>query len=63
MCAIWRKGCARAGQIPARYPAGGSELTIAMRELDRQCRGWRASPGGSADLLACAMFLHSLTDG
>ena len=51
---------ARAGEIAARYPAGGSGLAEAMRDFDRQCRSWRASPGGSADLLACAMFLHSL---
>lgn len=53
---------ARAGEIAVRYPAGGSRLAEAMRELDWQCQSWHASPGGSADLLACAMFLHSLEE-
>ncbi len=51
---------ARAEQIAARYNTGGNALHTAMRKLDRQCRAWRASPGGSADLLACAIFLDSL---
>lgn len=52
---------ARARAIALQYPAGGPGLSDAMRELDRECRAAHASPGGSADLLACAMFLHALT--
>ena len=54
---------ARAGELLLRFPAGGEELSAAIRGLDRQCRTWRASPGGSADLLACAIFLQSLPTG
>ncbi len=50
----------RAGEIAARHSAGGTGLRAAMRDLDRKCRNWRASPGGSADLLACAVFLQAL---
>jgi len=52
----------RAGELTARYPAGESGLSIEIRALDRDCVIWNASPGGAADLLACAMFLHSLTE-
>ncbi len=51
----------RAGEIAAAFPSGGRALEEALEELDAQCRIWRASPGGAADLLACAMFLHALT--
>lgn len=50
-----------AGKIANAYPAGGSDLTSAIRALDERCRIWHASPGGAADLLACAKFLYSLT--
>lgn len=50
-----------AGKIANAYPAGGSDLTSAIRALDERCRIWHASPGGAADLLACAKFLHSLS--
>lgn len=49
-----------AGKIANAYPAGGSDLTSAIRALNERCRLWHASPGGAADLLACAKFLHSL---
>ncbi len=45
-----------------RYPAGGAPLAEEIRALNRACIAWNASPGGAADLLACAMFLHSLTE-
>jgi len=52
----------RAGEIALRYPAGGSGLDEEISALDCDCRSWNASPGGAADLLACAMFLHTLTE-
>jgi len=51
----------RAGEIASRYPAGGTNMRDEIRALDRECIAFRASPGGAADLLACAMFLHALT--
>ena len=51
----------RAGDVAAQHPAGGDELTREIRALDANCCMWRASPGGAADVLACAMFLHALT--
>jgi len=51
----------RAGEIASRYPAGGTKMRGEIRALDRDCQAWRASPGGAADVLACAMFLHALT--
>lgn len=36
------------------------ELFTAMRQLDRACIARHLSPGGSADLLAAALFLRSL---
>ncbi len=50
----------RAAAFAARYPAGGEPLADEIRALDRDCRVWNASPGGAADLLACAMFLRAL---
>ena len=50
----------RAGEIASRYPAGGTNMRDEIRALDRDCQALRASPGGAADVLACAMFLHSL---
>lgn len=50
----------RAGALAARYPAGGDALANEIRALDRDCVIWNASPGGAADLLACAMFLREL---
>ena len=52
---------ARAATIADRHPAGGMELAQEIRALDADCRIWRASPGGAADLLACAMFLQALS--
>lgn len=49
----------RAGELAKRYPAGGSRLSDEIRALDRDCRIWNASPGGAADLLACAMFFSA----
>lgn len=46
--------------IAEAYPAGGEDLSAELRALGEQCRLWHASPGGAADLLACAKFLHSL---
>jgi triphosphoribosyl-dephospho-CoA synthase len=46
--------------IANRYPSGGPSMLEAIRALDERCRMWRASPGGSADLLACAYFLNKL---
>jgi len=51
----------RAGEIAWRYPAGGTNMRDEIRALDRECIALRASPGGAADVLACAMFLHALT--
>ena len=50
----------RAGELAKRYPAGGTSLTDEIRALDRDCMAWNASPGGAADLLACAMFLETI---
>jgi len=50
----------RAGEIASRYPAGGKKMQDEIRALDRECIALRASPGGAADVLACAMFLHAL---
>lgn len=52
----------RAGEIVSRFPAGGTKMQDEIRRLDRDCQSWRASPGGAADLLACAMFLRSLAE-
>ncbi len=52
----------RAGELAARYPAGGSGLADEIRALDCDCRAWNASPGGAADLIACAMFFSVLED-
>ena len=52
----------RAGEIAARYPSGGVALNEEMRLLDRDCTAWRASPGGAADVLACAMFLQNIAN-
>ena len=49
----------RAGELAKRYPAGGGGLADEIRALDRDCIAWNASPGGAADLLACAMFLEA----
>jgi triphosphoribosyl-dephospho-CoA synthetase len=53
---------ARAGEIASRFPAGGVNMRDEIRLLDRDCHTWRASPGGAADVLACAMFLRSLAE-
>lgn len=50
----------RAGDIAARYSAGGAGFVFEIQELDRDCRRWSASPGGTADLLACGMFFSGL---
>ncbi|HWQ06401.1 MAG TPA: triphosphoribosyl-dephospho-CoA synthase [Feifaniaceae bacterium] len=47
--------------IADAYPAGGEALLAELRALGEQCRLWHASPGGAADLLACAKFLYSLS--
>lgn len=52
---------ARAEALARRHPAGGEALAVDMRELDQWCQTRRASPGGAADLLACAIFLDSLS--
>jgi triphosphoribosyl-dephospho-CoA synthetase len=52
----------RAGELAARYPAGGAALADEIRALDCDCRAWNASPGGAADLLACAMFFRALEE-
>ena len=57
---IARELRSRAEKIALRYPAGGASLAGEIRALDRDCRVWNASPGGAADLLACAMFLDAL---
>lgn len=50
----------QARSIANRYPSGGATMLEAIRALDEKCRMWQASPGGSADLLACAYFLNTL---
>jgi len=50
----------QARSIANRYPSGGPTMLEAIRALDEKCRMWQASPGGSADLLACAYFLNTL---
>ena len=50
----------RAEMIANCHPAGGEALAREVRALDADCRAWRASPGGAADVLACAMFLDAL---
>ncbi|MEN6594143.1 MAG: triphosphoribosyl-dephospho-CoA synthase [Clostridiaceae bacterium] len=50
-----------ARKIADAHPAGGKALSAEVRALDERCRVWRASPGGAADLLACAKFLDSLS--
>jgi len=52
----------RAAQLAAHYPAGGAGLADKIRALDYDCVIWNASPGGTADLLACAMFLRAMED-
>ncbi|MEZ4509306.1 MAG: triphosphoribosyl-dephospho-CoA synthase [Eubacteriales bacterium] len=52
----------KAGEIAARYPSGGVALNEEMRLLDRDCTAWHASPGGAADVLACAMFLQNIAN-
>jgi len=49
----------RAGEIVARYSSGGVALNEAIQLLDCDCQAWHASPGGAADVLACAMFLQN----
>ncbi len=49
----------RARELAKRYSVGGSGLADEIRALDRDCIAWNASPGGAADLLACAMFLKA----
>ena len=51
----------RARAILRAYPLGGADMRKEIRLLDEFCRARRVSPGGSADLLACAKFLYSLT--
>ena len=58
---IARELRARSATIANRHPAGGTKLAREIRALDADCRIWRASPGGAADLLACAMFLQALS--
>jgi triphosphoribosyl-dephospho-CoA synthase len=53
---------ARAGGLARRFPAGGEALVGEIRALDEDCVRWRASPGGAADILACAMFLHEIVN-
>jgi len=60
--AIARELRQRAGELAARYPAGGAALAAEIRALDRDCSVWKASPGGAADLLACAMFFRALEE-
>ena len=50
----------RAGEIAARYSSGGVAFNGAIRLLDCDCQAWHASPGGAADVLACAMFLQNI---
>ena len=50
----------RAREILRAHPSGGADMREKIRQLDEFCRTRRVSPGGSADLLACAKFLDSL---
>lgn len=50
----------RADALRRRYPAGGKSFIAELSAFDQDCISLRASPGGAADLLACAMFLHDL---
>ena len=52
----------RAGEIAARYSSGGVAFNGAIRLLDCDCQAWHASPGGAADVLACAMFLQNIAN-
>lgn len=52
----------RAEGIALRYAAGGASLADEIRALDRVVVACNASPGGAADLLACAMFFSALED-
>lgn len=51
----------RARAILQKYPAGGTDMNDEIRLLDEFCRIRHVSPGGSADLLACAKFLCALS--
>ena len=53
---------ARAREIVRQNPAGGDAMRRELRALDHDCIHWRASPGGAADILACAMFLQALAE-
>ncbi len=57
---IARELKSQARSIAIRYPSGGPTMLEAIRALGEKCRMWQASPGGSADLLACAYFLNTL---
>ena len=52
----------RARTILHKYPTGGTIMYDEIRLLDEFCRIRRVSPGGSADLLACAKFLCALSE-
>lgn len=56
--ALWLRR--EADAIAQAHPAGGASLVNAIAALDARCRLFGASPGGAADLLACAVFLNSL---
>lgn len=53
---------ARASMIASRNPSGGEALKVDMRGLNQDCLRWHASPGGAADVLACAIFLQSVME-
>jgi triphosphoribosyl-dephospho-CoA synthetase len=57
-----RKLRARAEKIVAHTSGGDEKLSYDVIRLDQVCVAWNASPGGSADLLACAMFLRALVE-
>ena len=59
---IAREIKARAGEIASHNPLGGEAFSRDIEALDRDCQLWRASPGGAADLLACAMFLAAISE-
>lgn len=48
--------------IAVAHPAGGEAFLAELRALGEQCRLRHASPGGAADLLACAKFLDCLSN-